>query len=169
MSISMYSASVPVFKQMLGALSAILTKAEAHAQQKKIDAAVLPGCRLAPDMFNLVRQVQIGADFAKSSLSRLAGKDVPAYEDSEQSFADLQARIAKTLDHVNSFSAADIDGSEEREIVLNAGTPRERRFAGQQYLVNYVMPNFFFHITTAYAILRHNGVELGKKDFMGAP
>jgi hypothetical protein len=168
MSISMYSASVPVFKQMLGSLSAILTKAEAYAEQKKIDAAVLPGCRLAPDMFNLIRQVQIGADFAKSVPARLAGRDVPAYEDNEQTFADLQARIAKTLDYVNTFKPADIDGSEDREIVLAPGTPRERKFAGQQYLVNYALPNFFFHITTAYAILRHNGVELGKKDFMGA-
>jgi hypothetical protein len=168
MSISMYAASVPVFKQMLNALSAVLAKAEAHAQSKKIDAGVLPQARLAPDMFSLIRQVQIACDFAKGAPARLAGAEVPSWDDNEQTFADLQARIAKTLAFLDTFKPADIDGSEERPILLAPGTPRERTFAGQPYLLSYALPNFFFHTTTAYAILRHNGVELGKKDFMGA-
>lgn len=167
MTISMYAASIPVFKQMLGSLSAVLTKAEAHCVAKKIDPATLPNDRLAPDMLNLIKQVQIACDFGKSTPARLSGVEVPSWEDKEQTYADLQARIAKTLAYMETFKPADIDGSEAREIVIGAGTPRERRFAGQPYLLHYSLPNFFFHVTTAYAILRHNGVELGKKDFMG--
>jgi uncharacterized protein len=168
MSISMYTASVPVFKQLLAALADVLAKAEAHAEARKIDPAVLLQTRLYPDMFPLVRQVQIACDFAKSVPARLAGVEVPAYEDNEQSFAELQARIAKTLALINGLSAEQIDGSEDLEIVLRPGTPKEKKLDGQTYLLAYGLPQFFFHVTTTYALLRHNGVEIGKRDFMGA-
>jgi hypothetical protein len=167
MTISMYAASIPVFTQMLNSLKDILSKAEAHAAEKKIDPNVLLQARLFPDMLPLTRQVQIATDFAKGVSARLAGADVPAYEDNEQTFADLQARIAKTLALIEGLKPAQIDGSERREIVLRPGTPKEQKFAGQSYLLNYGLPQFFFHVTTAYAILRHNGVEIGKRDFMG--
>ncbi|MDW5443446.1 DUF1993 domain-containing protein [Polaromonas sp. SM01] len=168
MTLSMYQASVPVFKQMLGGLSAVLAKAEAHATAKKIDPNALLQARLYPDMFAMLRQVQVACDFAKSVSARIAGVDVPSFEDKEETFADLQARIAKTLAFVESLSAAQIDGSEERKIVTQAGTPKEKIFSGQSYLLNYGLPHFFFHTTTAYAILRHNGVEVGKKDYIGS-
>lgn len=168
MTLSMYQASVPVFKQMLGGLSGVLAKAEAHAAARKIDPVVLLQSRLYPDMFALLRQVQVACDFAKSVSARIAGVDVPSFEDKEESFADLQARIAKTLAFIDSLTAAQIDGSEERRIVTQAGTPKEKIFSGQSYLLNYGLPHFFFHTTTAYAILRHNGVEVGKKDFIGS-
>ncbi|MQR01858.1 DUF1993 domain-containing protein [Glaciimonas soli] len=168
MTISMYSASVPVFKQMLSALSDVLAKAEAHATEKKIDPSVFLQSRLFPDMFPLTRQVQIAADFAKSVPSRLAEIEVPAYEDSEQNFAELQARIKKTIALLDGFSAAQIDGKEGLEVVLRPGTPKERKLNGQAFLLHYGLPQFFFHVTTAYNILRHNGVEIGKLDFMGA-
>lgn len=168
MTLSMYQASVPVFKQMLGGLSGVLAKAEAHAAARKIDPVVLLQSRLYPDMFALLRQVQVACDFAKSVSARIAGVDVPSFEDKEEGFADLQARIAKTLAFIDSLSAAQIDGSEERRIVTQAGTPKEKIFSGQSYLLNYGLPHFFFHTTTAYAILRHNGVEVGKKDFIGS-
>lgn len=167
MTITMYAASVPVFKQMLNSMSAVLAKAEAHAEAKKIEPQVLVQARLAPDMFALVRQVQIAADFAKGVCARLAGQDVPSYEDNEQTFAEIQARIQKTLAFIEELSPALFDGSEEREIVLRPGTPKERKLTGQQYLLGYGLPQFFFHVTTTYAILRHNGVEIGKGDFMG--
>lgn len=167
MTLSMYQASVPVFKQMLGALSAVLTKAEAHAAAKKIEPNALLQARLYPDMFALLRQVQIACDFAKGVSARLAGAEVPGFEDKEETFADLQARIEKTLAFIASLEAARIDGSEERRIVTQAGTPKEKIFSGQSYLLNYGLPHFFFHTTTAYAILRHNGVEVGKKDYVG--
>jgi hypothetical protein len=167
MTISMYAASVPVFKQLLGSLSDILRKAETHAQEKKIDPNALLQARLFPDMFPLVRQVQIAADFAKGAPARLAGIAVPSYEDNEQTFAELQTRIAKTLDFIDTVPASKVDGSEEREVVSNPGTPWERKFAGQAYLLHYALPNFIFHVTTAYAILRHNGIDVGKKDFIG--
>lgn len=168
MTIAMYDASVPVIKQMLGGLSDVLAKAEAHAAARKIDPAALLQARLSPDMFPLVRQVQIACDFGKSVPSRLAGVDVPAYEDSEQSFEELRARIARTLAFIDGIAPAGFEGSEAVEIVLRSGTPKERRIAGQAYLLNYGLPQFFFHVTTAYALLRHNGVEIGKKDYMGA-
>lgn len=167
MTISMYQASVPVFKQMLGALCGVLAKAGAHAAAKKIAPEVLLQARLYPDMFALLRQVQVACDFAKSVSARIAGVEVPAFEDKEASFADLQARIEKTLAFVASLEAAQIDGSEDRKIVTQAGTPKEKIFTGQSYLLNYGLPHFFFHTTTAYAILRHNGVEVGKKDYIG--
>ena len=167
MTLSMYNASIPVFQQMLKALSEVLTKAEAHAADKHFEPQALLQARLFPDMFPLLRQVQIAADFAKSVPARLAGVEVPAYEDSEQSFADLQARLTKTLTFLAGLSAAQIDGSEALEVVLRPGTPKEKKLSGQTYLLGYGLPQFFFHVTTAYDILRHNGVEIGKRDFMG--
>ncbi|MES2686901.1 MAG: DUF1993 domain-containing protein [Pseudomonadota bacterium] len=167
MTLSMYQASVPVFRQMLGALSAVLAKAEAHAAAKKIEPNALLQARLYPDMFALLRQVQIACDFAKGVSARLAGVEVPGFEDKEETFADLQARIEKTLAFMGSLEASQIDGSEERRIVTQAGTPKEKIFSGQSYLLNYGLQHFFFHTTTAYAILRHNGVEVGKKDYVG--
>ncbi|MDP1742629.1 MAG: DUF1993 domain-containing protein [Polaromonas sp.] len=168
MTLSMYQASIPVFKQMLGGLSAVLTKAEAHAQAKKIEPKALLQARLYPDMFPLLRQVQVACDFSKGVSARLAGVEVPGFEDTEENFADLQARIAKTLAFIDSCTAAQMEGSETRQIVTQAGTPKEKIFTGQSYLLNYGLPHFFFHTTTAYAILRHSGVEVGKKDYIGS-
>lgn len=167
MPLSMYEASVPVFRHTLGALSAILDKAEAYAAERKIDPAVLLNTRLFPDMFPLVRQVQIASDQAKGCVARLAGVDVPGYEDNEASFADLKARIAKTLAFVEGFKPAQIDGSEERPITMKLRSG-ELSFTGQSYLLRFVLPNFYFHATTAYDILRHCGVPLGKRDFLGS-
>ncbi|MGZ5199291.1 MAG: DUF1993 domain-containing protein [Telluria sp.] len=166
MSISMYDASVPVFRQMLNSLSAILDKAEAHAGARKIDPAALLQARLYPDMFPLTRQVQIAADFAKGACARLAGAELPRYEDTEQSFADLKQRIAMTVAFIDGLPREAIAHSEERDIVLTvAGNQME--FKGQPYLLHWALSNFYFHATTAYAILRHNGVEIGKRDFIG--
>lgn len=167
MTVSLYDASVPVIKQLLASLSGLLAKAEAHAVEKKIEPAALLQARLFPDMFPLARQVQIACDFGKSIPSRLAGVEVPAYDDTEQTFDELQARIARTLAVVEGMDPASFEGSEGREIVLRPGTPKERTIGGQAYLFNYGLPQFFFHITTAYALLRHNGVEVGKRDYMG--
>ena len=167
MTISMYQASVPAFVRMLDNLSAILDKAMAHAEAHKIDPAVLLNSRLFPDMLPLTKQIQIAADFAKGGSARLAGIDVPKYEDNEASFADFKARIDKTLAFVKSLKPTQIDGSEEREINITvAGNPMS--FKGLAYLQHFVLPNFYFHMTTAYDILRHNGVEIGKRDFIGA-
>ncbi|WP_292995737.1 DUF1993 family protein [Nitrosomonas sp.] len=163
----MYKTSIPVFKQLLNSLSAILTKAEAYAAEKKFEPAVLLNTRLYPDMFSLIRQVQVAADFAKSVSARLAGVEVPVYEDNEQTFADLQSRISKTLSFIESLTPEQFEGSETREVVLRPGTPKEKKLVGHNYLINYGLPQFFFHVTTAYAILRSNGLEVGKGDFMG--
>lgn len=163
----MYVASIPVFKQLLCGLDALLSKADAYATQNKIDPDALLQARLFPDMFPFARQVQIACDFAKSVPARLAGVDVPAYDDSEQSFPELRARIAKTLAFIDGLDAAQFEGGAQREIVLRPGTPKERKLDGQAYLLAYGLPQFFFHVTTAYALLRHNGVEIGKKDYMG--
>ncbi len=168
MTTYMHTTSVPVFTQLLNSLSVILTKAEALAIEKKFEPAVLLDAQLFPDMFPLIRQVQIATDFAKSVSARLAGVEVPVYDDNEQTFADLQARIVKTLSFIESLTPAQFEGSETREIVLRAGTPKEKKLAGHTYLSNYGLPQFFFHVTIAYAILRHNGLEVGKSDFMGA-
>ncbi|MCB1652662.1 MAG: DUF1993 family protein [Pseudomonadales bacterium] len=168
MTISLYAASIPVFKQMLNALSGVLTKAEAHATAKNIDPSVFLQARLAPDMFPLVRQVQIAVDFAKGVSARLAEIELPKYDDSEVTFADLQALISKVLAFVDGIKPEQIDGKEGIEIITRQGTPKEKRFTGQAYLLTYGLPQFFFHVTTAYAILRHNGVEVGKRDYMGA-
>lgn len=167
MNISMYEASVPVFSARLKALSKVLSIAEKNAAERKIDPQVFVTARLAPDMFALARQVQIATDHAKGAPSRLAGRDVPKYDDSETTFADLQARIDKTLAHLATFSAADIDGSDEKTINLKLGG-HEMSLSGLRYLLDVAMPNFYFHVTTAYAILRQNGVPLGKMDFLGA-
>lgn len=167
MSISMYAASVPVFNQMLDSLSDVLKKAEAHAIAKNIPAENFLQARLFPDMLALTRQVQIAADFAKGVTGRLAQVELPAYEDNEQTFAELQERIAKTKAFIATLDESKFEGSETRNIVLRPGTPKEQTFSGQAYLLNYGLPQFFFHVTTAYALFRHNGVEIGKKDFMG--
>jgi hypothetical protein len=167
MSISLYSATVPVFKQMLLALSEVLKKGEEHAQNRKFDPAVLLQSRLFPDMLPLVRQVQIACDFAKSVPARIAGVEVAAYEDSEQSFAELQQRIAKTLALIEGMTAEQLNGSTVKEVVLRPGTPKEKKLTVEDYALKYGMPQFFFHVTTAYNLLRHNGVEIGKKDYMG--
>lgn len=166
MSLTMYQASVPVFIRMLTNLSAVLKKGEAHAQTKKIEPAVLTGARLAPDMFPLVRQVQIATDQVKGCAARLAGMEVPKYEDNEQSFADLYARIDKTMAFLKSVKAEQINGSEDRNVQLPV-RDKTITLKGQDYLFERVYPNFFFHVTTAYAILRHNGVDIGKGDFLG--
>lgn len=167
MTSAIYTASIPVFKQMLGGLQDVLTKAEAHVAAKKIDPIALLQARLFPDMFPLLRQVQVATDFAKSVSARLAGVEVPKLEDTEQSFADLQARIATVLAFIEGLDVAKFDEAATRVIVTQAGTPKEKRFTGQSYLLNYGLPHFFFHVTTAYSILRHNGVEVGKKDYIG--
>lgn len=167
MTSAIYTASIPVFKQMLGGLSGVLAKAEAHASAKKIDPNALLQARLFPDMFPLLRQVQVATDFAKSVSARLAGVEVPKLDDAEQSFADLQTRIATVLAFMEGLAVTDFDQAATREIVSQAGTPKEKRFTGESYIFNYGLPQFFFHVTTAYAILRHNGVEVGKKDYIG--
>ena len=167
MTSPIYTASIPVFKQMLGGLSGVLAKADAHVAAKKIDPNALLQARLFPDMFTLLRQVQVATDFAKSVSARLAGVDVPKLDDNEQTFADLQARITTVLTFIEGLDVALFDEAATREIVTQAGTPKEKRFTGTSYIFNYALPHFFFHTTTAYAILRHNGVEVGKKDYIG--
>ena len=166
MTFSMYSASVPVFKQILTSLAAIIDKAEAHAAEKKIEPAVLLQSRLYPDMFPFLRQVQIAADFAKGCAARLGGVEVPKYDDSEQTFGELKERIAKTLAFIDSVPQDGIEASAQRDITTGSGA-NVREFKGQVYLVHYALPHFYFHATTAYDILRHNGVVIGKKDFVG--
>ncbi|MES2024393.1 MAG: DUF1993 domain-containing protein [Pseudomonadota bacterium] len=168
MTISLYAASVPVFKQMLNSVSDILKKTEEYATAKSISPDAYLQARLFPDMFPLIRQVQVACDFSRGISSRLAGVEVPKFDDSEKSFADLQVLITKTLAVLDALTPAQIDGQEEREIVLRPGTPKEKKFNGQAYLLTFGLPQFFFHITTTYAILRHNGIEIGKRDYMGA-
>ncbi|WP_437509383.1 DUF1993 domain-containing protein [Sorangium sp. So ce1099] len=167
MAISMYQASVPLFVKMLGNLSVILKKAADYAEAKKIEPRVLLDARLAPDMLSLTRQVQIASDTAKGCGARLAAVDVPKYEDNESSFDDLQARIAKTIDFLNGLKAEQIDGSEEREVTIPT-RDQPLKFQGLPYLQYFVLPNFYFHVTTTYAILRHNGLDIGKMDYLGA-
>jgi hypothetical protein len=168
MTISMHQASAPRFANILRNLSAIIDKAQAHCDAKKIDPAAFMQARLFPDMFAFTRQVQIACDTAKGAVARLAGMEVPKHEDTEQTFAELKARIAKTLDFIQSVGAAKIDGSEGREVVMKMRAG-EVKFNGMQYLLGHAWPNFYFHVTTAYNILRHNGVEIGKRDFIGTP
>ena len=167
MSISMYSASVPVFVRMLGNLDAWLEKAEAHARAKKFETSVYLNMRLAPDMLPFSKQIQIACDGAKFGVARLAGVESPKFEDNESSLAELRERITKTVAYVQSVPATNIDGTEAKDVEL----PRRdgtMTLKGEFYLKHFVMPNFYFHVTTAYALLRHNGVDLGKKDFLGA-
>jgi uncharacterized protein len=168
MTISLYASSVPVFTQMLGSLSAMLTKAEEQMAAKNIDPSALLQSRLFIDMFPLIRQVQIATDFARGVSARLAGVDVPKFDDNEQTFAELQTLISKTLAFISAITPAQIDGNESREIITRPGTPKEKKFNGQSYLLSYGLPQFFFHVTTTYAILRHNGIDIGKRDYMGA-
>ncbi len=166
MTISMYQTSAPCFIAMLKNLSAILDKAEAHADAKKIEHTVFTHDRLYPNMFTLARQVQIASDSAKGAIARLAGADIPKYEDTEQTFGELKARIAKTIAYIETFKPSQIDGTEEKEIVVKAGG-QEIKFKGMQFLLDFAYPNFYFHITTTYNILRHRGVDVGKWDFLG--
>ncbi len=168
MNISMYQASAPRFVNTLKNLSSILDKAQAHADAKKIDPRVITAARLFPDMFAMSRQVQSACDTAKGAVARLAGVEVPAHEDTEQTFEELKARIAKTIKFIETIQPAQVDGSEDREVVLKFRSG-EVKFKGMQYLLGQALPNFYFHVTTAYNILRHNGVEVGKKDYIGTP
>ena len=166
MALSMYQASVPVFVKMLTNLRGVLQKAAAHAQARKIDEAVLVNARLYPDMLPLSKQIQIASDFARGTAARLAGAEPPSYEDNEKTLAELVARIDRTIEFLRTKKAGEIDGSEGREIVRPVrGEPH--KFSGVNYLLQYALPNFFFHATTAYAILRHNGIEVGKLDYIG--
>ena len=166
MSLSMYQASVPVFVRGMASLAAILDKAAAHAEAKKIDQSVFMAARLAPDMLALPRQVQIVSDTARRCVARLAGTEPPAMEDKEANFAELKARLEKSIEYVKSLPKADIEGSEERSIAMKVGG-KDIVFTGRDYLLGFAVPNFFFHVTTAYNILRHNGVSVSKLDFLG--
>jgi hypothetical protein len=166
MPLSMYSASVPAFVRTLTALSEILDKTAAHCSAKKIDPFVLLTARLYPDMFPFARQVQIASDFAKNTVARLSGVEQPKFPDEEKTFDELKMRIARTIDIVKGMKPQQIDGTEEKEITFPvAGQPTTLK--GEAYLVGFALPNFYFHAATAYDILRHNGVEIGKRDFMG--
>jgi uncharacterized protein len=167
MSISMHSASVPVFVRMFGNLSLWLDKAEAHATAKKFDPQVYLTARLAPDMLPFPKQIQIACDAAKFGVARLAGVEAPKFDDTEASLAELRVRIQKTVEFVRSVPASQIDGTEAKDVVV----PRRDgsiTLKGEFYLKQFVMPNFYFHVTTAYALLRHCGVDLGKSDYLGA-
>lgn len=161
----MYQASVPAFQKHLHALDGLLDKAEAFAAAKKIDPAVLLSARLAPDMFDLTRQVQATTDFAKAASARLANVVVPSYADTEKTIPELKERIAKTLSFLDTIKPEQMEGSETREFTIKVG-PNDMTFKGLDYLLHFAMPNFYFHCTTAYGILRHNGLEIGKRDFM---
>ena len=167
MTINAYQASVPAFVQILTSLSSILTKAAAHAEAKKIDPSVLVNARIAPDMFAFARQIQIATDHAKGAAARLAGVDVPSFPDTEATFAELQTRIKKTIDFVKGLKPAQFEGGEDRDVTLTIAG-QKMTWKGAQYLFHFALPNFYFHAATAYDILRHNGVEIGKRDFMGS-
>jgi len=166
MAISMYQITIPVFTRALNNLSAILNKGAAHAEAKKIDPSVFINSRIAPDMFPLARQVQIATDAVKGCAARLAGIDIPSFEDTETSFPQLQERIAKTQAFLNSITEAQLEGSEGKTVTLKI-RGNDVEFKGLPYLSGVALPNLYFHVTTAYAILRHNGVELGKMDYLG--
>ena len=168
MIISMYQASVPRFVNMLGNLSSILDKAQAHVDAKKLDPAALTGYRLFPDMLPMTKQVQIACDTAKGVVARLAGVEIPVHEDNEKTLPELKARIAKTVAFIQSVTPGQVDGSEDKEIVIKRGD-KETRYKGMQFLLGHALPNFYFHVATTYNILRHNGVEIGKRDYLGNP
>jgi hypothetical protein len=168
MTSPMYVNSVPVFRQLLTALKSILMTAKAHAAAKSLEPDALLQARLYPDMFPLVKQVQVAADFARGISARLAGVDIPVHDGGEQSFDELDGLLDKTLAFLDGLKAEQFAGSEDRDILLRPGTPKERKLAGQAYLANYGLPQFIFHVTTAYDILRHNGLAIGKRDFMGS-
>ena len=169
MTISMYKASVPVFVQFLTSLSAVLDKAAAYAEAKKVEPSVLLNTRLAPDMFPLVRQVRAATDHAINACGRLAGADMPSFSNTEATIPELKDRIAKTIDFLKSLKPAQIDGSEDKAIEITFPSGATREFTGQSLLLTNSLPNFYFHCTTAYDILRQCGIELGKRDFMGTP
>lgn len=164
--LSIYDATIPPLRRTLANLSAILKKGEEYADAKKIEHYVLLNARLFVDMYPLTRQVQIATDMSKGAAARLAGVEVPKYEDNETTFAELQARIAKTIAFLDSIQPAQLEGSETRDITISV-PKADLKFTGQNYLLKWVIPNVYFHVTTAYNILRHNGVELGKQDFLG--
>lgn len=164
--LSIYDATIPPLKRILTNLSAILKKGEEYADAKKVEHHVLLNARLFVDMYPLIRQVQIATDMSKGAAARLAGEDPPQYEDNETTFAELQARITKTIAFLDSIKSTQLEGSESREITISVRKV-DLKFAGQDYLLKWVIPNVYFHVTTAYNILRHNGVELGKQDFLG--
>jgi hypothetical protein len=168
MSISMYQASVPRFVNILGNLSNILDKAQAHVDAKKLDAVTLTTYRLFPDMLPMTSQVQIACDTAKGVVARLAGVEIPVFEDDEKTLSDLKARIAKTIAFIQTVTPGQIDGTEDKEIVIKRGD-KETRYSGMQFLLGHALPNFYFHVTTTYNILRHNGIEIGKRDYLGNP
>jgi uncharacterized protein len=168
MTISMYKASAPIFVQFLTSLSAVLDKAAAHAEAKKIDPAVLLNARLYPDMFPLARQVREATNHAASACGRVAGAELPTFTNTEASIPELKERIAKTIEFIKGLKPVQIDGTEDKEITIKFSSG-ERKFTGQALLLNFSLPNFFFHYTTAYDILRNCGVELAKRDFMGTP
>ncbi|MBL0418951.1 DUF1993 domain-containing protein [Ramlibacter sp. AW1] len=168
MTISMSSASLPIFKTMLGNLRNILDKAAAHAQARRFDPGNLTQYRLAPDMLPFTRQILIACDTARLGVSRISGVDTPRFEDDESTFDQLKARIDKTLEWLDSVPSDKLDGTEDKEITFPVGRESTRTMKGQAYLTHWLLPNFFFHVTTAYAILRHNGVELGKADYLGS-
>ena len=168
MTISMYQASVPRFINILGNLSLILDKAQAHADAKKLDPAALTTSRLFPDMLPMSAQVQIACDAAKGAAARLAGVDIPVFEDTEKTLAELKTRIEKTIAFLRTIEPIQIDGTEEKDIVIKRGD-KETRYKGMQFLLGHATPNFYFHVTTTYNILRHNGVEIGKRDYIGNP
>jgi hypothetical protein len=168
MTLSMYQASVPRFISILGNLSNILDKAQAHVDAKKFDPAALTSYRLFPDMLSMTKQVQIACDTARGAAARLAGVEIPSFEDKETTLAELKARVAKTVAFLQTVTAEQIDGSEDKEIVIKRGD-KETRYKGMQYLLGHALPNFYFHVTTTYNILRHNGVEIGKRDYLGNP
>ena len=169
MTISMYKASVPVFVQFLTSLSAVLDKAAAYAEAKKVEPSVLLNTRLAPDMFPLVRQVRAATDHSINACARLAGADMPSFSNTETTIPELKDRIAKTIDFLKSFKPAQIDGSGDKAIKIAFPSGATREFTGQSLLLTNSLPNFYFHCATAYDILRHCGIELGKRDFMGTP
>jgi hypothetical protein len=164
---SFYDATVPAFLQILNSLSGLLTKAEAHCKAKNIQPDVLLGARLFPDMLPLSRQIQLACDFAAKGCARLTQSDVPSTPDTEKTFEELKQRLAKTIDYVKSFKPAQFDGGDTREVTFPIGPSNTMTMKGQQYLVNFAFPNFYFHAATAHGILRHNGVEIGKRDFLG--
>jgi hypothetical protein len=168
-TISMSSASLPIFRSMLGNLTHLLDKGLAHANARKFDPSVLCTARLAPDMLPFTRQVLIACDSAKNGVARLSGVEAPKFEDNEATFEELKARIRKTLDWLDTVPAQQLDGCEDKEITFPVGREATRTMKGEAYLKHWVLPNFFFHVTTAYAILRHNGVELGKSDYLVGP
>ena len=168
MTISMYQASVPRITNSLNNLSHLLDKAQAFVDAKKLDETALTRFRLYPDMLNMTRQVQIACDTAKGVIARLAGVEPPIYEDNEQSLADLKARIAKTVAFIQTFKPEQIDGTEDKDIVTKRGD-KETHYKGMQFLLGHALPNVYFHVTTTFCILRHNGVEIGKRDYLGNP